>query len=368
MKVVYCIQDNFRVGGMERVLANKANYLASHGFEVCIITTDQQGKASYFSLDKNVRCYDLGINYFSASSRWQYLHCIVEHKKKLNKLLRELNANIVISMFDQETEFLPSIHDGSKKILELHYNYFIAMPRLKGIRGLYHHYKNRKRAANIKKYDRFVVLTHEDREAWVNFKNIDVIPNCQTFECEYPATLDCKRVLAVGRYHSQKAFDRLIEAWSLVNRSAKDWTLHIIGEGALRESLQMQINYLGLSQSIFLDGVSSNIKKEYLNASILSMSSLYEGLPMILIEAMTCGLPVVSFACPCGPRDLITDGENGFLVENGDIEGLADRLLYLITRSDERKRMGKNAFESAKEYSEDKVMSKWINLFNELCQ
>lgn len=365
MKIVYCIQDNYRLGGMERVLALKANYLAQHGFDVHIITTDQQGKPSYFELNKNIQCHDLHVNYTLSKNRRQYHNCIKTHKERLDNLLKALKANIVISMFSQETEFLPTIHDGSRKVLELHYSYRVVMPHLKGLKGLYHAYKNKKRAMNIKKYDKFIVLTHEDMETWKGFENITVIPNAQTFTCVHPAELNNKRVVAVGRYHLQKAYDRLIDAWNKIS-DLDGWTLHLIGEGDLRESLQKQINQLGLSQSVFLDGASLNVKQEYLKSSVFVLTSLYEGFGLVILEAMTCGVPVVSFDCPCGPRDLIKNGENGFLVSNGDIEGLANKLRYLMTHSDERKRMGMNAFEDAKEYSVDKVMAKWINLFNEL--
>lgn len=364
MKVVYCIQDICRLGGMERVLSKKVNYLAQHGYDVMIITTDQQGKSSYYSLDDRIVLFDLDINYSLSKNRWEYHKCIVKHKARLTVLLYKLQADIVISMFGQETEFLPSIKDGSKKILELHYTYSVVMPHLSGLRGLYHNYKNRKRAKNIKKYDRFIVLTQEDKNSWKGFDNIDVIPNSQTFDCNQPAKLENRRVIAVGRYHAVKGYDRLIQAWSLVNQECKDWTLHIVGEGTLRKNLQAQIDRLGLDQYVFLDGASQNIKNEYLSSSILALTSFYEGFGLVILEAMTCGVPVVSFSCPCGPKDLIVDGKNGFLVSNGDISELANRLLFLIRHSSERKKMGEEAHTSAKRFSEDKVMLQWMTLFD----
>lgn len=140
MKIAYCIQDTYRMGGMERILALKANYLVKHGYEVVVITTDQQGKSSFYPFEDMISCYDLNVNYSRAKGRWQYHCCILMHKIKLAELLNEIKADIVVSMFCQETEFLPKIKDGSKKLLELHYNYSVVMPHLHGLRGLYHYF------------------------------------------------------------------------------------------------------------------------------------------------------------------------------------------------------------------------------------
>ncbi len=366
MKIAYCIQDTYRMGGMERILALKANYLVKHGYEVVVITTDQQGKSSFYPFEDMISCYDLNVNYSRAKGRWQYHCCILMHKIKLAELLNEIKADIVVSMFCQETEFLPKIKDGSKKLLELHYNYSVVMPHLHGLRGLYHYFKNVRRFRNIKKYDRFIVLTNEDKKSWKGIDNIEVIPNSQTFKCFQPAHLDSKRVIAVGRYHAVKGYDRLIQAWKLVNNEVKDWTLSLVGEGELRESLQKQIDSLGLSQTVYLDGVSRNIKEEYLKSSILAMSSIYEGFSMVIVEAMTCGLPVVSFACPSGPIELVSNERNGFLVKEGGIRELADKLLYLINHPNERKKMGAEAFAYSENFSEERIMSRWISLFEAL--
>lgn len=178
--------------------------------------------------------------------------------------------------------------------------------------------------------------------------------------------LKSKKVIAVGRYSYEKGFDRLIKVWDIVNKEIKGWTLHIIGDGGCREALQNQINELGLNQCVFLDGLRNDMKEEYLDASLFVLSSRYEGFGMVLLEAMSCGVPVVSFDCPCGPKDLITDGENGYLVEDGDIEKLADRIVYLIRHPEKRKEMGAMAYKRSADYSEDKIMKQWMELFNEV--
>lgn len=373
MKIVYCYPGMHYCGGIERVIVNKANYLVQHNYEVSIVTTDQQGRPSAFPLDKRVKCCDLGINYSLNWNRsfvkkvYHYFYDYVKHKRSLTAFLEKEKPDIVVSLFREEETILPRIKDGSKKIVEFHFSRaFFNYSYRSGWRGYLDRYRYAKMLSAIREYDKFIILTQEDKPNWKNFKNIEVIPNASTFKCKDLALLESKKVIAVGRYVFQKGFNRLIQAWSLVDKEEKGWTLHIIGEGDLKNDLQRQINDLGLSHSVFLEGNSTNIQSEYLNASILVMSSVYEGLPMIMLEAMSCGLPVVSFTFPCGPRDLIVDGENGFLVPDGDIEGLANKLLYLIKHANERKEMGRKAYLNTENFSEEKIMNRWITLFNEL--
>lgn len=374
MKVAYCILGTFSSGGAERVLANKANALVKRGVEVYIITTDQAGRKPFYALDERIRCYDLDINYMSRRNRfyWQkvyhYWNNTRKHKQRLEALLKSLQVDITVSMNGFETSLLPNIHDGSKKVLEFHTSrpalQFLVRP---GILGLFNRYLNFKMFFSIKKYDRFIVLTYEDAKNWMQYDNVEIIPNARTFESDEPlAGLDKHHILAVGHYTRIKGFERLIQAWSLVNREMQDWTLHIVGEGELQQALQCQIDELNLHDSVFLDGPSFNIQEKYLESSILVVSSYHEGLPMVILEAESLGVPVVSFACPCGPRDIIRDGEDGFLVPNGDIQQLANRLMELMKDEKERKEMGRRAFLNSKRFSDEAIMDKWMDLFNQL--
>ena len=128
-----------------------------------------------------------------------------------------------------------------------------------------------------------------------------VIPNARTFEVSQPATLGTKKVIAVGRFNHQKGFERLIDAWAMVVREMPDWVLHIVGDGELRTELQQQIDCLNLSAHVILGRAEKDMISVYKDASILAMSSYYEGLPMVLLEAQAVGLPIVSFDCKCGP-------------------------------------------------------------------
>ena len=170
MRIVYCIAGTYNSGGMERVLANKANYLVSHGYEVFIITTDQRGKQPFFSLDERIRCYDLGINYEENNGK-SLLNKIIhypfkqwKHRKRLSELLRELRADIAISMFCNDVSFLWKIKDGSRKILEIHFSRYKRLQyERKGAWKLADQWRSRMDEKTVKKYACFVVLTHEDK-------------------------------------------------------------------------------------------------------------------------------------------------------------------------------------------------------------
>ena len=373
MRIVYCIAGTCNSGGMERVLTNKANYLVKHGYEVSIVTTDQRGEKPFFPLDERIPCYDLGINYEENNGK-SFFHKLIhypfkqyKHKKRLSALLKRLKADIVISMFCNDASFLPSIQDGSRKVLEIHFSRFKRLQY--GRKGLWKwadEYRSKQDVKVASRFDRFVVLTEEDKGYWGNLKNLCVIGNARTFVSPQPASLENKKVIAVGRYSYQKGFDRLISAWSKVCHEVDDWKLYLVGDGELRESLQQQINELNLSESVVLGKAETDMLSVYQNASILAMSSHYEGLPMVLLEAQAVGLPIVSCACKCGPKDVVEDGVDGFLVKEGDVDALANRLLMLMKDEDLRKRMGAAAFARSERYTEERIMKQWMDLFDEV--
>lgn len=373
MKIVYCIAKTHGSGGMERVLSTKANYLVEQGYEIIIITTDQCGKESFFPLDKRIRCYDLDINYEQNNGK-SFLNKMMyypfkqrKHKQRLTKLLKELRADIVISMFCNDASFVGGIQDGSRKVLEIHFSKFKRLQYgRKGIWRLADRLRSKIDENTVRKFDRFVVLTQEDRSYWGELPSIEVIPNPLPFYPLQTASLDKKKVIAVGRYTFQKGFDLLINAWVIVHQSRPEWTLDIIGDGELLNQLQRQIDVNGLCGNVHLKSPTNQMEAVYMGASVLVMSSRYEGLPMVLIEAQSFGLPVVSFACKCGPRDIITDGQDGFLVSGQNVEALADRLLQIIDNESLRRRMGYVAKQNSERFSTVRIMYRWMNLFETL--
>src|SRR5690606_30072639 len=315
MNIIYNIAGTYNSGGMERVLANKVNYLAGLGLEINIITTDQQDRPSYFEMDSNILQWDLGINYAEhvnaniVRKSASYIYKQKLHKNRLDALLKLLKADVVISMFDHEAPFLYKIKDGSKKILEIHFSRYkrLQYGRI-GLHGLADRYRSKEDLQIAKKYDRFVVLTKEDQGYWGDLPNMQVIPNSNSFEPTRTADLTKKRVIAVGRFDDQKAFHHLIQAWKTVYEAHPDWSLVIFGQGPLKGDLEKMIVQLRLQGVVSLCEPVQNIEKEYLQSSILAMTSRYEGLPMALLEGQACGLPLVSFDCKCGPKDIIENG------------------------------------------------------------
>jgi glycosyltransferase, group 1 family len=374
VKLIYLIAGTYNSGGMERVLANKANYLVACGHEVIIITTEQRGRQPFFPLDKRVVCYDLGINYEENNGKTFFnkvLHYPFKqwkHRKELSKLLKKISADVVISMFCNDVYILPQIDDGSKKVLETHFSRFKRLQYGRtGFWKLADEWRNSNDVHMVSRFDRFVVLTEEDKMYWGNLPNMQVIPNARTFAFEEPAKLTNKVVMAVGRYDYQKGFERLIDAWKKVCSEVSDWKLEIIGDGVLYPNMLQQIEKNGLANSVILKKLSaSQMENAYMNASIFALSSRFEGLPMVLLEAQAAGIPIVSFACKCGPKDLIEDGVNGFLVDEGNIDDMAEKLTCLIVNEELRKKMGKAAFRNSEQYAEDAIMKHWLNLFRDL--
>lgn len=376
MKLIYCTHSTYNPGGMERVLLNKVTYLSQlPGWEVSVVTTDQHQRPPFYPFPEKVRMTDLDINYSDDNDKgaWKkisgYLRKRKEHKRKLTALLLKEKPDIVLSLYPSESSFIPDIKDGSKKVLELHFNKFFRIQYgRKGIIGLIDRWRTRQDERIVRRFDRFVVLTNEDKGYWGDLPNIEVIPNAAMQVSDAYSDVMNKRVIAVGRLDYQKGFDRLIQAWELVQHTGKftDWKLDIFGQGEWREMLQQMIDKQGLQNTAKINPPTNAILNEYVHSSLLVMSSNYEGFGMVLVEAMSCGVPVISFDCKCGPKDIIQNGINGLLVPNGDIRALAHAMMEVMADEAYRKMLSLNARKVVDTYSEQAVMSQWIRLFTSI--
>lgn len=376
MKIIYCTHSTCNPGGMERVLLNKVTYLSQlPGWEVVVVTTDQHQRPPFYPFPEKVRMTDLEINYSEDNEKgaWKkitgYLRKRKEHKRKLTALLLKEKPDIVVSLYPSESSFIPDIKDGSRKVLELHYcKFFRLQYGRRGLLGWIDKLRTRQDEQIVRRFDKFVVLTNEDRGYWGNLPNIEVIPNAAMHVSDTYSDVMNKRVIAVGRLDYQKGFDRLIQAWQLVQHTGKftDWKLDIFGQGEWREMLQQMIDKAELQNTVCLNRPTKQIGEEYVKSDMLVMSSNYEGFPMVMIEAMACGLPVVSFDYKCGPKDIIQTGINGLLVPNGDIQALADAMMKVMEDEAYRKMLSLNARKVVDTYSEQAVMSQWIRLFTSI--
>ena len=378
MKLIYCIHSIYNPGGMERVLLNKVTYLSEKmGWDITVVTTDQHNRPPFYPFPKAVRLMDLGVNYSEDNGKNPllkiagYLIRKRKHKKALTELLMKEKADLVVSLYPSESSFIPDIQDGSKKVLEIHFcKFFRLQYGRKGLLGRIDKWRTKQDEEIVSRFDKFVVLTHEDRGYWGDLQNIAVIPNAALSLGEQHADSAVHRVIAVGRLDYQKGFDRLIQAWSLLHQKQLlgDWKLDIFGQGEWQEWLQQLINENGLQNSVCLNRPTKNIAKEYVSSSILAMTSHYEGFPMVMIEAMACGVPVVTFDYKCGPRDIIQQGVNGMVVPEGDINGFADTLFAVMNEDSWRKELAVQAENVKDTYSEEVVMKQWITLFKSLVQ
>ena len=376
MKIIYCTHSTYNPGGMERVLLNKVTYLSAlPEWEVSVVTTDQHQRPSFYPFPEKVRMTDLEINYSDDNDKgiWKkitsYLCKRKEHKRKLTALLLKEKPDIVVSLYPSESSFIPDIKDGSKKVLELHFNKFFRIQYgRKGIIGLIDRWRTRQDERIVRRFDKFVVLTNEDKGYWGGLPNIEVIPNAAIHVSKNYSEVKNKRVIAVGRLDYQKGFDRLIQAWKLVQHTGRfsDWKLDIFGQGEWREMLQQMIDKQGLQNTVKINPPTNAILNEYVHSSLLVMSSNYEGFGMVLVEAMSCGVPVISFDCKCGPKDIIQPGINGLLIPNGDIQALADAMMKVMEDEAYRKMLSLNARKVVDTYSEQAVMAQWIRLFTSI--
>ena len=377
LKLVYITPALYMAGGVERVLTLKANYFAEHfGYDITIILTEGKDKPLFYPLSNKIKVINLNIGFeelWSCSfvkKIFVYLKKQRQFKKALTRELMRLRPDITISLLRREINFLNDIKDGSRKIGELHvnranYRNFEANDS-NFFKILFAKFWMHSLVAKLKKLDRFVVLTEEDKDAWPELKNNRVIPDPLSFLPTKYSELKERRVIAVGRYVYQKGFDLLLQAWSKIEKLYPDWQLVIFGDGD-RTPYENQMKALGVDDNrCHLNGPTSNVQHEYINSSIFVFSSRFEGFGMVLVEAMACGLPVVSFDCPCGPKDIIKDGEDGILVENGNIELLASSLSILINDESLRKSMSKAGQKNAQRFNIVHIAEQWRDLFESL--
>lgn len=377
LKIVYCTPALYMAGGVERVLTLKANYFSDHfGYDITIILTEGKDKPSFYPLSNKVKIVNLDLNFEElwtcsfVKKIFVYLKKQYRFKKLLKKELFRLRPDITVSLLRREINFVNDIKDGSKKIGELHIN-----------RANYRNFdKSQSNVAkllfsklwmnnllgNLKKLNRFVVLTEEDKAAWVELDNVVTIPNPLPFSSSSVSSLNNKQVIVVGRYCYEKGYDYLLQAWAKVQTECYDWKLAIFGDGD-KSVYERMIDELRIDRSrCVLNGRIPDVQSEYVNSSLAVCSSRFEGFGLSIIEAMECGLPVVSFDCPWGPRSIISDNEDGILVENGNVDKLAEYMILLMQNAEKRRCMSEKAIRNVQRYKIEKIAQQWKKLFEEL--
>jgi glycosyltransferase involved in cell wall biosynthesis len=353
MKIAIVVFDITKMAGTERAVCNLANMLILNSNKyvpVIISISSIRGNAQY-DLDKNIVIHHMGLNL--SKSKIKRLFEYRTFVKNCRKICLSENIAILLGTAHGLNIFLPFIKNKLlKTIASEHMNYMAAPFFSRAVRRIIYPL-----------IDAVVVLTSSDAKNYAYHKNVKVIPNSLSFIPEKRADLTHKRILAVGRLTNQKGFDMLIEAVSLIKSQCDGWEVKIIGSGEDEEHLQRQIDRLHLNKLVTISQPTKDMINEYINASIFVLSSRYEGLPMVLIEAKSCGLPIVSFNCPNGPAEIVNNNEDGFLVARNDISQLANCISELITNQKKRIIFGNKAIENGKKYDPANINVLWDNLF-----
>ncbi|MBQ3699687.1 MAG: glycosyltransferase family 4 protein [Prevotella sp.] len=377
LKLVYTTPALYMAGGVERVLTLKANYFAEQfGYDITIILTEGKDKPLFYPLSDKIKVINLDIN-FEELWTCSFVRKIIVYLKKqrrfrkaLTNELMSIRPDITVSLLRREINFITGIKDGSRKIGEMHINRAnyrnFNTEQTNFLKRLFAKFWSNSLLSHLQKLDKLIVLTEIDRETWTELNNVVAIPDPLSFTPSSISPLVEKRVVAIARYSHEKGIDLLLQAWSQVEKSNGEWRLDVFGDGD-RTTYEQQIAQLCIDRSrCVLHGRTNNVEQEYCNSSLFVLSSRFEGFGMVLTEAMACGLPVVSFDCPWGPRSIITDGEDGLLAENGNVAALASKLSMLMGDATLRKTMAQTAVRNVQRFSMVKVAERWKSLFDEL--
>lgn len=368
------------LAGIERILTCKMNYLSEEtNHSIFLVTYEQGVNALPFKLNGKITYHDIDapipLREGLTLLKWIKVYTSARKifKKRFFDIICDIQPDIVIC-----TSYAFPILDiiitssqqiNSKTIIESHVKsdtitmkYFVynnAIAKLFSIWD-YYIYKKTKKAHCI------VTLTNEDKEFWAQFgRRVEVIPNALTINPKIVTDYQTKQVVAAGRYVYQKGFDMLLEAWHIIDKKFSDWHLYIYGNES-RIPYQRIVDKYDMKNTVHLMPATHNIEEVFSKSSIFVLSSRFEGFGLVLAEAMSCGLPCVSFDCHFGPRDIITNGEDGILVENGNIKELARAIEQLMTNGTLRRTMGEKAAKNIIRFSPDIIMNKWNDLFNSL--
>lgn len=361
MKICFLVADISHTGGIERVTSNLASLLLQEkqDIEIDIVSQFRSSNKLWYSFN------GCNIHYLNTRNYDAKPH-------SLKRLLRMLSNYIRIRRFFLNHHYDVIISQSMLNTLLLYLsgiklNNVLAVEHVK-----YDYYNDILKKIRLHVYRqvaKVVVLTKADKNEYdksLPQEQTVIIPNPVIVPEYFQSRLENKQAIAVGRIQHQKGFDTLTDVFAIVHKKHPDWIVNIYGDGNDREKIEKYIRQRGLESIVILKGRTTDIFSAMREASFFILSSRFEGFGMVIAEAMTQGLPAVSFDCPTGPSDIIQTSINGILVENQNIQAMADAICYMIENPDERMRMGKNAMQMVKKFSGDTIVKKWLNLFNNI--
>ena len=379
MKILIIHRSFALVGGAERVITDKANYLANEGHQMMLVSYEQGDHPLPYDLHPSVQYRDLDCRFFTLSRYsvpkhlYLYFRLKKQFKNNLRLVVNEFKPEVVVLASDWQT-LIGAVVDSVNPvpvIAEFHNTYDYVMRKVGTSEGwlkakltqLYY----RQTIKSLDRCAQLVVLTEYDARGWrQHFNKVTVIPNPVTF---YPDIIDDVpkdpgRIIFVGRFNHEKRIDRLITAFSMIANKYPDWHVDIFGEGNEKENLLRQIVEMELDERVVIHEPTKAIFDEYKRSEILVLCSEHEASPLVLVEAMACGVPCVSLDCPNGPREIIQNGVTGLLAKNGDVKDLSEKIEWMITHKTEREMMGRKAREFAATRVLSVIMNQWERLYN----
>ena len=339
--------------GTERAVTNLSNLLVKYGnyFVLIISVYSANGDIPSYELDSRVCVKHLNIKKSNKLSKtFSYLKFI----KQTKKIIKDQRIDFIIGTTHAFNCLLLFLGNSVIKIACEHMNYN-ACPYI----------SSKVRKMIYPKLNAVVLLTKADayHYSFIDPKKRFVIPNSLSFSPQKTANYEKKRIISIGRLTEQKGFDILIKLASELCNQIPDWRIDIFGDGEDKQKLNELIKRLKLEKFIKINSPTNNIQEEFLNSSIYVMTSRWEGLPMVLLEAKSCGLPIVSFDCPEGPADAIEDGIDGYLVQMGNNSEFIRKLLVLCQNETFRAQFGIRSKINSKKFSPETIFDKWNNLF-----
>lgn len=369
MKIFYLTDQFYKHGGAEKTLSIKANQLSSN-HEIYIITTEQKNNPPIYALEPNIKIIDLNVNYIRNKSYLNILNLVKlpNHFHKLYKFLNHHKPDIVVSLSTQpDYYFLPLIKTKSVNIKEFHSSFYYKNIERNKSTSIFNKLIYRFKDFIEKSYDSLVVLTPEEKEYFKNI-NISIIPNPIPSLPEHEASLNKEAAIYVGRIAPVKQLDKLITIWSKVVKKFPTWKLFIYGEGDLEyeKKLQGQVKNNNLHEHIHFCGPTNDPNNKILDSSFCLLSSLTECFPMIILESMALGVPVITFDCPNGPRNIVENEINGLLVQDQNINDFVTKIELLINDGEKRKELGVMARKKMNAFLPNQIANEWEILFNSL--
>lgn len=354
--ICFTIQNIDCGGGTERVGLRLANALVERGYNVWMVSYDAKRGVPFFDCDPRIRLWTiLGHGGFERKMRWQFWY----GAWKFRRFLKRKHIDVVIDIDTFNALWTaPAVRGLSIKWISWdHYifNYCIGKRRIQALDYV------------AKEADKMVVISQADMIKYqtsssVPSNKIVQIYNPLSFEIRHPISHNGqKRVTAIGRIDPAKGFDLLLQSWLLVEKQVHNWTLEIVCGYGDWKALQKEAEEMGC-RNVICSPPTKDIQGKLAETAIFALSSRFEGFGLVITEAMTCSVPTISYACPQGPAEIISDGEDGLLVEPENVKQFAEKLLLLINDDELRARMGEAAFRNSKRFSMDRILEKWIRL------